>query len=90
MNHWRTNAIESLYFIFEVSSDEQMTILKSMIGQQKTFIDPQAYVDMNEDFINGIYNDYEEKDKFKDYILLVCDSSICDSPNTKLIYKEYN
>ena len=66
-----------------------MTILKSMIGQQKTFIDPQAYVDMNEDFINGIYNDYEEKDKFKDYILLVCDSSICDSPNTKLIYKEY-
>ena len=45
---------------------------------------------MNEDFINGIYRDYGEKDKFKDYILLTCDSSVCDSPNTKLTYKEYN
>lgn len=53
MNHGRTNAIESLYFIYEVSGDEEMTISKSAIGQQRTFIDPQAYVDMNEDFING-------------------------------------
>ena len=90
MNHGRTNAIELLYFILEVSGDEEMTISKSAIGQQRTFIDPQAYIDMNEDFINGIYNDYEEKDKFKDYILLACDSSVCDSPNTKLTYKEYN
>ena len=45
---------------------------------------------MNEDFINGIYNDYEEKDKFKGYIVLVGDSSIYDSPNTKLTYQEYN
>lgn len=90
MNHGRTNAIESLYFISEVSGDEEMTISKSAIGQQRTFIDPQAYIDMNEDFINGIYNDYEEKDKFKEYILLACDSSVCDSPNTKLTYNEYN
>lgn len=90
MNHSRTNAIESLYFISQVTGDEEMTISKSAIGQQRTFIDPQAYIDMNEDFINGIYNDYEEKDKFKDYILLACDSSVCDSPNTKLTYKEYN
>ena len=67
-----------------------MTISKSAIGQQRSFIDPQAYVDMNEDFINGIYNDYEEKDKFKGYIVLAGDSPICDSPNTKLTYQEYN
>ena len=90
MNHGRTNAIESLYFISEVTGDEEMTISKSAIGQQRSFIDPQAYVDMNEDFINGIYNDYEEKDKFKGYIVLAGDSSICDSPNTKLTYQEYN
>lgn len=40
--------------------------------------------------LNGIYRGYGEKDKFKDYILLACDSSVCDSPNTKLSYKEYN
>lgn len=32
MNHGRTNAIESLYFIYEVSGDEEMTISKSAIG----------------------------------------------------------
>ena len=48
MNHGRTNAIESLYFISEVSSDEEMTISKSAIEQQRTFIDSQAYIDMNE------------------------------------------
>ena len=53
MNHGRTNDIESLYFIYEISGDEKMTISKSAIEQQRTFIDPQAYVDMNEDFING-------------------------------------
>ena len=42
MNHGRTNTIESLYFILELTGDEEMTISKSAIGQQRSFIDPQA------------------------------------------------
>ena len=38
MNHGRTNAIESLYFISEVSGDEEVTISKLAIGQQKELL----------------------------------------------------
>ncbi|MCC7553897.1 MAG: hypothetical protein KO202_05315 [Methanobacteriaceae archaeon] len=38
----------------------------------------------NEDYTDGIYKDYEDSNKFKGYLILACDGSIINLPNTKI------
>ena len=48
---------------------------------------------MNEDFIDGIYNDPDRPGLYKGYSILAGDTSICDAPNigyTEKQLKELN
>lgn len=86
----RTNAIEALSFIRELTGDDDMTITKQAIGKQRGYLSPLLYKDMGDDFVDGLYVNFEDLEKFKGYMILACDGSIIDLPNTKLTKNEFN
>ena len=70
-----------------------MTLSKSNISQRRKLLGHVCYVDMNEDFIDGIYNDSERPGLYRGYSILAGDTSICDAPNigyTEKQLKELN
>ena len=58
-----------------------MTITKSDISQRRKLLQHLCYVDMNEDFIDGIYNNSERPCTFKCFSIFACDTSVCNAPN---------
>ena len=58
-----------------------MTITKSDISQRRKLLQHLCYVDMNEDFIDGIYNDSKRPCTFKGFSIFACDTIVCDAPN---------
>ena len=80
-NHGRTTAVEAIDFIRNEKRDKNMTISKSAISQRRKLLKHICYVDMNEDFIDGIYNDPERPGTFKGCSIFACDTSVCDAPN---------
>ena len=92
-NHGRTIAVEAIDFIRKEKKDKNMTITKSDISQRRKLLQHLCYVDMIEDFIDGIYNDSERPDTFKGCSIFACDTSVCDAPNigyTEKQLKELN
>ena len=70
-----------------------MTLTKSNISQRRKLLEHICYVDMNEDFIDGIYNHPDLPGLYKGYSILAVDTSICDAPNigyTEKQLKELN
>ena len=89
----RTTAVEAINFIRNDKKDKNMTLTKSDISQRRKLLDYVCYVDMNEDFIDGIYNDPERPGLYRGYSILAGDTSICDAPNigyTEKQLKELN
>lgn len=89
----RTTAIEAIDFIRNEKKDKNMTLTKSDISQRRKLLQHLCYVDMNEDFIDGIYNDTERPGTFKGCSIFACDTSVCDAPNigyTEKQLKELN
>ena len=92
-NHGRTTAVEAIDFIRKEKKDKNMTITKSDISQRRKLLQHLCYVDMNEDFIDGIYNDPERPGTFNGFSIFACDTSVCDAPNigyTEKQLKELN
>ena len=96
-NHGRTTAVEASDWSSDVCSsdlkDKNMTITKSDISQRRKLLQHLCYVDMNEDFIDGIYNDPERPCTFNGFSIFACDTSVCDAPNigyTEKQLKELN
>ena len=92
-NHGRTTAVEAIDFIRKEKKDKNMTITKSDISQRRKLLQHLCYVDMIEDFIDGIYNDSERPGTFKGCSIFACDTSVCDAPNigyTEKQLKELN
>lgn len=52
------------------------------------FIDPQDYIDINDDLLERKYTEHELK-KFKGYFLVAHDGSIFDLPNYPTIRKDF-
>lgn len=89
----RTTAVEAINFIRSEKKDKNMTLTKSNISQRRKLLDHVCYVDMNEDFIDGIYNDPDRPGLYRGYSILAGDTSICDAPNigyTEKQLKELN
>ena len=80
-NHELTIAVEAIDFKKKKKKDKNMTITKSDISQRRKLLQHLCYVDMIEDFIDGIYNDSERPDTFKGCLIFACDTSVCDAPN---------
>jgi len=87
-NCGRTTAIEAISFIRNEKKDKNMTLSKSDISQRRKLLNHICYVDMNEDFIDGIYNDPEGLSTYKGKHILSCDTTICDAPNIGYTEKE--
>lgn len=89
----RTTSIEAISFIRNEKKDKNMTLTKSDISQRRKLLEHICYVDMNEDFIDGVYNDSERPGTYNGYSILAGDTSICDAPNigyTEKQLKELN
>ena len=77
----RTTAIEAINFIRKETGDKKMTLSKSDISQRRGLIKHACYIDMNEDYIDGIYANREWPSTYKGCPIFACDSSILDAPN---------
>ena len=89
----RTTSVEAISFIRNEKMDKNMTLTKSDISQRRKLLQHICYVDMNEDFIDGIYNNRERPGMYNGFSILACDTSICDAPNigyTEKQLKELN
>ena len=80
-NCGRTTAVESISFIRNEYKNKNMTVSKSTISKRRRLLKEICYIDMNEDFINGIYGDPEGLETFNGKFILAGDTSICDAPN---------
>ena len=56
-NRGRTTALEALYFMEEFWGDMDMDVSKQAISERRMIIDPQAYVDINDDLITKCFTD---------------------------------
>jgi len=88
-NRGRTTALEALYFMEEYWGVFDMDISKQAISQRRMIIDPQAYIDINNDLIKSIYKRPEELKTFKGYYLTAMDGSIFDLPNYPTIREDF-
>lgn len=79
----QTTYIKAINFIRKEKMDKNTTLTKSNISQRRKLLDYVCYVDMTEDFIDGIYNDPERPGLYRRYSILAGDTSICDAPNIR-------
>ena len=86
----RTNVVECLSFYQELKKDDFVTITPQAFSDKRQYLDPQVFVDMNSDVMTEIYNNSDELKEFKGFIILGCDTSVIDCPNTPLTKKEMN
>ena len=89
-NRGRTTALEALYFMEEYWSELDMDVSKQAISQRRMIIDPQAYIDINDDLIREIYKRPEELKTFKGFYLTADDGSIFDLPNYPTVREDFD
>ena len=66
-----------------------MDVSKQVISERRMIIDPQAYIDMNDDLLKRIYQE-PELETFKGYFLAAHDGSIFDLPNYPTVREDFN
>ena len=89
-SHKKTGDNEAKYFSKALLEGVDVKITNSGVSERKTFISPQIFIDMNNDFLNDIYiNNSDEMVKFKGYTVAAIDGSIIDIPNTKITRDEF-
>lgn len=89
-NRGRSTALEAMYFMEEYWGVSDMDVSKQAISERRMIIDPQAYIDINDDLIREIYKKPEELKTFKGYYLTAMDGSIFDLPNYPTIKEDFN
>lgn len=91
INNGKTTALEADEFILEKYGDWEMTMSKQNISQQRMFLDPQIFKDMNYDSLIEIYTQNESTlNKFKGYYVCGGDSTIVELPNHVMTRNEWN
>ena len=84
-----TGYIETIRFFTIMMKKDFKTISSQAIGKQRMYIDPKAFNDMNERFIDELYTQFPGFSKFNGYIVCACDGSIVDLPNVTLTREEF-
>ena len=84
-----TGYIEANRFFTKMMKNDFNTISSQAIGKQRMYIDPQAFIDMNNDFIDNLYSKAPGFSKLNGYIVSACDGSIIDIPNVTLTREEF-
>lgn len=89
VNKGRTNYIEAVEFYSKLLNNDLDTITPQAIGKQRQYLDSKIFINMSNSFIDELYNKFKGFSTFKGYIVLACDGSIFDLPNTNSIRKEF-
>lgn len=84
-----TGYIETIRFFTLMMNEGFKTITSQAIGKQRMHIDPKAFIDMYECFIDELYSRFSGFSEFKEYIVCACDGSIVDLPNVTLTREEF-
>lgn len=84
-----TGYIETIRFFTMMMNEGFKTITSQAIGKQRMYIDPKAFIDMHEHFIDELYGNFRGFSKFNGYIVCACDGSIVDLPNVTLTREEF-
>lgn len=69
------------FFSEQKESDISMT--KQAFSQLRNKINPEAFIDLNDNFINWFYDDDGDFKRYRGYRLLAIDGSITEVPNTE-------
>ena len=62
----RTNSREANEYMRLITGDMYAMISQQAIGEKRGFINPELYEDMYKDFVNELYENFEEDLKYKD------------------------
>ena len=85
-----TNFSEAHRFFTKTLGNEFQSITRQAIGKQRMYIDSKLFYDVNECFINNLYNKFKGFSKFNDFIICACDSSIFHLPNNPTTKNAFN
>lgn len=76
--------------IFTANKNDYESITPQAIGKQRVYISPEMFIDINEAFIDGLYENFPDIFEYKDYTICACDGSIIDLPISEITREEFN
>ena len=82
-NKGRSNYIEAIDFINKKSKHGFNSITPQAIGKQRQYLMAEIFIKISEAFIDRLYKQFKGFSSFKGYLVLACDGSIFDLPNTQ-------
>jgi len=89
-NNGKTTTLEGDEFMQEKYKDWETTISKQDISQQRMYLNPVIFKDMNQDSIKDIYSrSYNELNTFKGYLVCATDGMTVELPNHSIPRKEW-
>lgn len=86
-NKGRINYIEAIDFINKKSKHGFNSITPQAIGKQRQYLLAEIFIKISEAFIDKLYKQFKGFSSFKGYLVLACDGSIFDLPNTQSLRK---
>ncbi|MBQ6631345.1 MAG: IS4 family transposase [Romboutsia sp.] len=85
-----TNFSEAERFYKHILKNFDDSITPQAIGKQRYYISSKLFLDMFEDFIDDLYDEFKGFSKYKEYIVTACDGSIFDLPVDNITAEEMN
>lgn len=85
----RTNSVESYDFFKRLKNKNLKSATRQAIGKQRKYLDFKVFKDMNNKFIDKIYENITDLPKFKDYLIFSYDGTELKLPNKEEIKKTY-
>ena len=84
-----TNSREANEYMRLITGDIFAMISSQAIGDKRGFINPEVYKNMYKDFVDDLYNKFDEDLTYKDTIHLACDTSVIRVPNVSKTKEEF-
>lgn len=85
----RTNSREANEYMRLITGDMYAMISQQAIGEKRGLINPELYEDMYKDYVDELYENFEEDLKYKDSIHFACDTSVIKVPNVSKTKEEF-
>lgn len=84
-----TNSREANRYMRLITGDLFAMISQQAIGEKRGFINPDLYEDMYKDFVDELYDKFQEELLNKDYIHLAGDTTVIKVPNVSKTKEEF-
>lgn len=74
---------------FEGILGEDATMSKQAFSEARNKIKPEAFIELNNEVVSGLYDEAEDLELWNGYRLSAIDGSVLEIPNTKTLKKEF-